>query len=323
VIGPFQVSLTPGVRNSVMATPSADAGGAAAPTEHRPALVSIGIPTFNRLACLRKSVAAVLAQDYPNIELILSDNASTDGTREFCTALAAGDRRIVYFRQETNVGMVRNFRRAAELATGAFYVSATDDDYMDPRYVSACMRALTTEPDLVAACGSWVLCRDDETIARGAIRVCDDDPRTRVLSYLRNVSFNVAFFAVVRRSVLERLPPMPTSFAGDWLRVSQIAFLGRIRSLDDVVVRISTGGASRTPRNQARVLGLSKLVGLFPKTTMVLDTVRDIGWTCPVYASLGRRRRIAFALHAGLVLANRFRPSPVRAFRRFRSRTPS
>ena len=51
-------------------------------------LLSIGIPTFNRAETLKQAVESLLAQDYPNIELVISDNASTDDTervcREFC-----------------------------------------------------------------------------------------------------------------------------------------------------------------------------------------------------------------------------------------------
>ena len=52
-------------------------------------LVSVGIPTYNRLTGLRTAVESVLTQDYENVEIVISDNASNDGTLEYCQALEA------------------------------------------------------------------------------------------------------------------------------------------------------------------------------------------------------------------------------------------
>src|SRR5262245_40129939 len=89
-------------------------------------LVTIGIPTYNRAHYLRESISAALAQSYSKIEVIVSDNASTDNTKD--VVLALSDSRIVYSRGEQNVGAENNFARVLQLATGKYFGWLQDDD---------------------------------------------------------------------------------------------------------------------------------------------------------------------------------------------------
>src|SRR5947207_15595620 len=99
-------------------------------------LVSIGLPTFNRVATLRRTVESVLAQDYAHIELIISDDASTDGTQEYGEEVSRHDRRVQYIRQAVNIGLTANYAEVFRRSTGAFYMALADDDWLEPTYVS-------------------------------------------------------------------------------------------------------------------------------------------------------------------------------------------
>ena len=66
--------------------------------------VSIGLPVYNGEAFLTESIESLLAQTFDDFELIISDNASTDGTEEICRSFAAADARIQYHREPTNQG---------------------------------------------------------------------------------------------------------------------------------------------------------------------------------------------------------------------------
>ena len=74
----------------------------------------------------------MLSQDYENLELIISDNASTDATEEVCRELAAADHRVRYFRQPQNIGLARNFQWVREYADGDFFRWIGDDDKIAP-----------------------------------------------------------------------------------------------------------------------------------------------------------------------------------------------
>jgi glycosyltransferase involved in cell wall biosynthesis len=115
-------------------------------------LVSIGLPVYNAERYLRPALDSLLAQDYPDLELIVSDNASTDGTEEICRSYAQGDARVQYHRADQNMGAIWNFNRVFELARGEYFMWAAHDDLRDPRYVSACVAALRASPDAVLCC---------------------------------------------------------------------------------------------------------------------------------------------------------------------------
>ncbi len=78
-------------------------------------------------------ISSVLAQDHERLELVISDNASTDGTEELCRDLASDDSRIVYHRQPRNIGLLNNFVHAMRLAKGTFFRWVGDNDWLAPQ----------------------------------------------------------------------------------------------------------------------------------------------------------------------------------------------
>jgi len=112
--------------------------------------VSIIIPTYNRAHFLRSSLESALAQDYRNLEIIISDNASSDNTSEVITNYL-GDKRIKYFRNDTNIGMYPNQRKALyEYATGDWAIMLDDDDYLlDRSYITRAMKLIEHDKDIV------------------------------------------------------------------------------------------------------------------------------------------------------------------------------
>lgn len=98
-------------------------------------LVSILIPVYNRRSLIGDCIRSALDQTYGNIEVIIVDNASTDGTWEVCQELAGTDDRVRLFRNEENIGPVRNWRRCADEARGEFVKVLFSDDLLLPRCV--------------------------------------------------------------------------------------------------------------------------------------------------------------------------------------------
>ncbi|HZY04967.1 MAG TPA: glycosyltransferase [Anaeromyxobacteraceae bacterium] len=133
--------------------------------------VSIVIPTFNRLGMLAEAVTSALAQRYPDLEVLVSDNASEDGTREAMQAHIA-DRRFRYFRNETNLGMVANWRKAVfEHARGDFFLILSDDDRLiDPDYVSKAMALVQRHPQVVMVYADGYIL-DESTGTRRELRL--------------------------------------------------------------------------------------------------------------------------------------------------------
>lgn len=105
--------------------------------------ISILIPTYNRAHYLIEAIETSLNQDYPNFEVIVSDNASTDDTPNRVKKYL-GDPRFRYYRNEKNLGSSRNYEKLLyKYATGKFGHYLTDDDYfIDPQHLTKAMQII-------------------------------------------------------------------------------------------------------------------------------------------------------------------------------------
>ncbi len=110
-----------------------------------PPLVSIGLPTYNRAASLERAARSALAQDWSELELVISDNGSDDDTQAICEALRDADPRVRYVRQAVNLGPLRNFEEVFEHSRGELFMWLGDDDTLDPSYVSECAQRAARE----------------------------------------------------------------------------------------------------------------------------------------------------------------------------------
>jgi glycosyltransferase involved in cell wall biosynthesis len=112
-------------------------------------LVSLIITTYNREHLLKKAIESSIEQDYPNLEIIISDNCSTDGTESLVSNYLT-DPRIKYFKNEQNLGMLGNFRKATyEYSKGSFITYVNSDDYLiDKSYVSDAVKLAMTDNEI-------------------------------------------------------------------------------------------------------------------------------------------------------------------------------
>ena len=97
------------------------------------ARIDVFIPVYNDLQFLPAAVASVLAQQGVDVRVVVSDNASTDGTSEWLSAAAAREPRIVVHRNASNIGMVANLNRYRELVETAHYMLLCSDDILYAR----------------------------------------------------------------------------------------------------------------------------------------------------------------------------------------------
>ena len=115
--------------------------------------ISIIIPTYNRANVLKRAVSSVLKQYSCDIELIISDNCSTDNTRQVVEELKIGcPLSLTYSRNDRNLGMVGNWNHAlSNLASGRYAMILSDDDYLlDPSYLKRAIAIIKKhEPGLI------------------------------------------------------------------------------------------------------------------------------------------------------------------------------
>lgn len=105
-------------------------------------LVSICIPVYNGIEHIRAAVASASRQTYGNIEILVQDNASTDGTWEALSELVVNDPRLSIQRNSANIGMAPNWNKVLARANGAFLALLNCDDRYAPDFIESCLSAL-------------------------------------------------------------------------------------------------------------------------------------------------------------------------------------
>lgn len=120
-------------------------------------LVSIGVPTYNRGSTyLSETLKSICNQTYTNLEIIISDNGSTDNTEAVCCEFARKDPRIRYIRQQTNIGPTANFNVLRREFKGDYFLHKDDDDLLDPTYVEKCVAKLESNQEAIVAASNFV-----------------------------------------------------------------------------------------------------------------------------------------------------------------------
>lgn len=199
--------------------------------------VSIGMPVFNGERYLAEALDSILAQTYSDFELIISDNASTDGTQEICRAYAARDRRIRYFRNEKNLGASKNFNRVFELSSGEYFKWAAHDDLCAPEYLERCVEVLDRKPSVVV-CHPKVSIIDEHGKYLGHYDDYLDHrsprPRERFRDYLfRGAGLWSAVFGVMRASELEKTPLLGNYDSSDQVLVGELVLRGEVHQVPE------------------------------------------------------------------------------------------
>ena len=110
------------------------------------AKVTVAIPTYNRSQLLKLSIESVLDQDYPDLHVVVLDNASVDDTEAVVRSFADRDRRVTYVKNETNIGVLNNWNRALALNSSPYLTILSDDDVMLIGFIRESVRALDEHP---------------------------------------------------------------------------------------------------------------------------------------------------------------------------------
>ena len=201
--------------------------------------VSIGMPAYNGEQYIRQALDSLLAQDHGDLELIISDNASTDGTQDICLEYAARDQRIRYCRSERNMGASWNFNRAFELSSGEYFMWAGSHDLWAPSFISACKQVLDSDSSVVLA---YPRAARIDGVGETTIEVVPEFIDTRGLPTAQGVRLIVAelryctmIYGLYRASALRRCRPLQTCLGPDHVLLMEISTLGAIAQIPEVL----------------------------------------------------------------------------------------
>lgn len=217
-------------------------------------LVQIGLPVFNGADFLEDALDCLQAQDYVNLEIIISDNGSTDATPEICGARAALDSRVRYERHEENRGATWNFEHVLSRCTADYFAWASADDRWAESFVRRCMELLLANPS--AALAHAQVERIDGLGEpylepyRG-FSATDADPRTRFRNVLRDWRWSFAIYGVIRVGMLRRTRSFRSSYGADHIRLAELSLRGTLLEVPEVLFFHRTMAPTESPSDYA------------------------------------------------------------------------
>ncbi len=181
--------------------------------------LSVGLPVYNGENYVAESLDALLGQSYEDFELIISDNASTDGTADICQHYVRQDSRIRYVRQPRNIGLSPNHNFVAGQAGGELLKWASNDDLYARDLLERCVAALDEHPGVVLA-HSWTAMIDGSGTVTAALLFDsggDDDGGVIRTAVLRRVAKKDSYHHADRTTIAELALYGPFCQVPDWL----------------------------------------------------------------------------------------------------------
>jgi glycosyltransferase involved in cell wall biosynthesis len=203
---------------------------------HRPAL-TIGLPVYNGEDYLQIALDSVLAQSFPDWELVLADNASTDGTADICRAAAAADPRIRYLPSPTNRGSAWNWNRCVAEADAPRFQWLCHDDALGCESAARLVDALDDAgPGVVGAYPDTLLIDADGRVTGPYLDPLDlsaAEPHRRLESIMTKLVLINPLFGVFRTDALRSTRLMQGFARADTVLLVELFLRGRAVKVDE------------------------------------------------------------------------------------------
>ena len=213
--------------------------------------LSIGLAVRNGGHLVERCIESILSQDFIDFELVVSDNASDDGSTRKFEEYARADRRFRLSANPVNIGSHDNMRRVLDISRGTFFRWISHDDWLEPGCLSACMREIGNRPDAIGVSTWFTIHTPDGSSRYEEYQGEFPDSPDPVRRFERMLWFFHAgdakydpMYGIFRRDRLLR-----TSFPGpsertDWLTSIELALAG---SMINVSKRLANRTRDYTP----------------------------------------------------------------------------
>lgn len=206
------------------------------------------MPVYNGERYVREALDSILAQEFQDFELVICDNASSDGTGAICREYADRDSRIRYVLNDTNVGAAGNFKRAFSFCRSEYFKWVVYDDLHAPAYLGRCVHLLENAPDEVALVYPRTVLIDGAGKEIGpyedGMDLREDRASDRLAKTLRNLSYCHAALGVYRSNALARTRVHGSFESADKILLMEVALLGQIWEVPERLYYRRVHGAS-------------------------------------------------------------------------------
>jgi glycosyltransferase involved in cell wall biosynthesis len=207
--------------------------------EYAPVL-SVGLAVRNGQISVNRCIESILAQDFVDLELVICDNVSDDGTLQILEHHAHNDRRVKLSLNEVNIGSHENMNRVLALSRGTFFRWISADDWLEPGCLSTCVEALKAHPEAIGVTTGFTICRPDGSLKYekyGGEFPTSADPARRFermlwFCHAGDAKYD-AIYGMYRRDRVMRSRMLRSSEQTDWLLSAELALIGPIIHIPD------------------------------------------------------------------------------------------
>ena len=207
--------------------------------------VSIGMPAYNAEFYIRRAIDSLLSQTFIDFELIISDNASTDATREICKEYANSDSRVHLISQTNNIGPVENFRCVMDKAVGKYFMWAATDDCWDPSFIEKNYNILENNPKVVASIGRvkmvTIVNKSPKAVGTFALK---GSFLSKVRKYLQATGANSRFYSIYRTNIIKQCYSTEKFMGSDFCTIINLLSYGEFYEIDEFLMERSCEGSS-------------------------------------------------------------------------------
>jgi glycosyltransferase involved in cell wall biosynthesis len=203
--------------------------------------VSVGMPVYNEEQFIEETILSILNQDYKNFELIISDNASTDKTKQICLNYSENDSRIRFYSRETTTDSTTNFNYVASLAKGDFFMWASGHDTRDPTFISRCVAALEQSNSIVLCYSDAVwIDKNGKNIGfeKSDIDTVGMSKIERIKKVFWNLGYAYPIYGIFRKETLNAVLPYQKILGPDVVLLSELSAIGEFARLHEPLFNI-------------------------------------------------------------------------------------
>ena len=228
--------------------------------------VTIGMPVYNGEKYLRQSLGALVSQSFIDFELIISDNASTDKSRDICMEYCEQDDRIKYFRHPTNIGPWPNFQYVLDKAQGDYFMWTAADDIRSSDFVELNYNFLSLNSEYVASTCPNIF--EGDSLEDGNFTGFSLNENENYKRYVKFFDYcwhsHGAFYSLIRINELKEcslIQGRPEFVAIDWGVDLFLASRGKINCTVKGYTIFGINGDSQNPNNYKKIRTIDHNVG--------------------------------------------------------------
>jgi glycosyltransferase involved in cell wall biosynthesis len=203
--------------------------------------VSVGLPVYNGERFIRLVLDSLARQDFEGFELIISDNASTDATEEICRSYAGHDKRIRYYRNESNIGAGPNYEKVFELSRGKFFKWCSHDDVILPNCISRCLAVIDPAPESVVLVYPRCELIDEAGTILGPmdsnVETKAKQPHKRLAHVIRTMSYASPILGLLRAETLHKTNLTSSVYYWDDVLLAELSLYGEFWEIPEVLLQ--------------------------------------------------------------------------------------